>query len=206
MIVFGDLNYRMTGEPRDILEKVATSMSMHKSRSSDSINKDKEKLREFQRSKYWVLFHAMNNLVGLSSSPPPKSKKECATNAVGTSSGIADWCPIHAYTHNDVEEGGEGAMWQFSYDSLSNMKNFKAQVEESKASWDWVKDYDQLYQQMAEGLIFSGFSEADLCFCPTFRRVVGTKYEMIDSYEEAQRVYTTALGKSASDVRTPSYW
>lgn len=97
-------------------------------------------------------------------------------------------------------------MWQPSYDCLSNMKKFKAQLEESKALWDWVKDYDQLYQQMVKGLIFSGFSEEDLSFCPTFRRVPKTDYGIIDSYDEARRVYTTAVGKRSSDVRTPSYW
>lgn len=76
MIVFGDLNYRMTGRPRDILERVVTSINMHKRSSSITIDKEEdEKLKEFQRAKYWVLFHAMNNLVGLSSSPPPKGHK-----------------------------------------------------------------------------------------------------------------------------------
>lgn len=201
MIVFGDLNYRMRGEPSEILHRVVESVRMHRSPCKHCQQHEDKSKQPFHNSKYFAAFHSIKKKVGLWRDPEK--------DAVGMSRSRSR--SSHCTMEHEMEEGesercrcgcepGGGERGSPCCDAHPQYETKK-----SKPLWAWVKDYDQLAEQMAQGLIFSGFTEETLCFCPTFRRVPDTNYEVLGSYEAARKVYTTSLGKGAGDVRTPSY-
>jgi CRP-like cAMP-binding protein len=72
-------------------------------------------------------------------------------------------------------------------------------VEESK-HWSSLMEHDQLRHAMEAGTVFNGFSEAPICFPPTFRRIVGLPPSLIkrwDDLEVLKQCYTLEVKEKA---------